>query len=110
MDKHSDVRELTGFIGEVLTNTGKPEININDLVTRLSILINELIDSDFQKLLNLLYQLDVPEQKVINVLRENTDANAGKLIAGLIIERQLAKIKTRQEFRRDNNFDEEEKW
>jgi hypothetical protein len=42
---------------------------------------------------------------------EVPNEDAAKIIAALIIERQLQKIKTRQQFnRRDSHFNEEEKW
>jgi len=73
--------------------------------------INELIQNDFQKLIAILYRLDVNEEKLKHLLRDNTGSDAGTIIADLIIERQIQKIKSRQQFRRrDNDIDENEKW
>jgi hypothetical protein len=108
MEIPPDVRNLPVFIGEFLTNAG--EKSKQQLAERLAVLINELILSDFGQLLNLLYQLDVDESKIKNAIRDHKNEHAGKLIAELIIERQLAKIKSRQEFSRDNDIDEEERW
>ena len=73
--------------------------------------INDLIQTDFQKLISLLYRLDVSEEKLKHLLKENTGADAGLIITDLIIERQIEKIKSRQQFsQRDSNIDEEEKW
>jgi len=45
------------------------------------------------------------------MLENNNGENAATLIANLIIERQLQKIKSRQQFsQRDNDIDDEEKW
>ena len=58
-----------------------------------------------------LYRIDVNEKKLEELLKENTKHNAANIIASLVIDRQLQKIKSRQEHRRDiNNIDEEEKW
>src|SRR5688500_2374381 len=108
MEIPPDVRKLPVFIGDYLTNAGKE--GAEPLAERLAIFINEMIAYDFGQLLQLLYQLDVDEQKVKSTLSNHKNENAGKLIAELIIERQLAKIKSRQEFRRENDIDEEEKW
>jgi len=86
----------------------------NDFVTNKGILaesINELIQNDFQKLISILYRLDINEEKLKHLLKENTQSDAGLIITDLIIERQIQKIKSRQQFsRRDNEIDENERW
>jgi hypothetical protein len=76
--------------------------------------INELLNSDFSKLISVLYRMDVSEAKLKQLLKENPETDAGLLIADLMIERQLQKIKTRraanQAKQRDNDIDENEKW
>lgn len=73
--------------------------------------INHLINADFSKLVQILYRIDVNETKLKRLLKENDTANAADIIAALVVERQLQKITSRRESRRDeNNFDEAEKW
>ena len=73
--------------------------------------VNELIHGDFSKLVSILYRMDVNEDRLKVLLRENKDLNAGAIIADLIIERQAQKIKSRrQSNQRENNIDENEKW
>lgn len=78
--------------------------------------INELIENDFQKLISVLYRMDVSEKKLKLLLEENKGLDAGLIIADLMIERQLEKIKSRQQSdsyrtrQRDNDIDESEKW
>jgi len=87
------------------------KISLKELKDKLANLINNLIQTDFQKLISILYRIDVSETKLKNLLKENPGEDAGLIIADLIIERQLQKIKSRQEFRRDdNNISDEEKW
>jgi hypothetical protein len=82
-----------------------------ELMQQLSSYINNLISHDFQKLVVILYRVDVNEKKLMELLASNIGTNAGDIIAHLIIERQLEKIKSRQAFtRRDNIIDDEEKW
>jgi hypothetical protein len=77
----------------------------------LSTAINDLILHDFERLVSLLYRLDVNEKKLKYLLASELNANASDTIAALVIERQLQKIKSRRENRRDiNDVDEEEKW
>ncbi|MGC4037907.1 MAG: hypothetical protein QM764_18230 [Chitinophagaceae bacterium] len=73
--------------------------------------INDLIVNHFNQLINLLYRLDVSEKKLQQWLLENTTEDTGIIIADLIIERQLQKIKSRHEFEgRNDAIDENEKW
>ena len=73
--------------------------------------INQLIENDFTQLLQILYRIDVSEQKLRSLLKQNTGTDAGRIIAVLIIERQLEKLRSRQQFRRDDDkINEEEKW
>jgi hypothetical protein len=77
----------------------------------LAVHINKLIQTDFHKLISILYRLDVSETRLRQLLEENKDSDAGLIIADLIIERQIQKLKSRQQFRqRDNDIDENEKW
>jgi hypothetical protein len=111
-------QDLTSMNEELVINIKKdlaidlPEkIPLDKLQKQLTIYINQLIQTDFQLLITLLYRIDVSELKLKKLLEEHTDENAGNIIAKLIIERQLQKIKTRKQFsKRDDNISEEEKW
>lgn len=87
------------------------KISYKELHQQLAAHLNELIKNDFEKLVSLLYRIDISEAKIKSFLKEQQQANAGDIIADLIIERQLQKIKSRELFgKRDDNFSEEEKW
>ena len=73
--------------------------------------INELITNDFQKLVLILYRMDVSEIKLKQLLTENAGTNAAEIITDLMIERQAEKIRSRQQFsKRDENISDDEKW
>ena len=73
--------------------------------------INELILKDFNRLISILYRLDISEGKLKSLLQQHKDTDAADIIRDLIIERQLQKIKSRREYKeRDNPIDENEKW
>lgn len=87
------------------------KISYEELYSKLSAHLNELIKTDFEKLISLLYRIDISEAKIKSLLKEHQQANAGDIIATLIIERQQQKIKSRELFsKRDDDFNEEEKW
>ncbi len=86
-----------------------PEVSITVFMDKLEAYINNLIQNNFQKLISILYKIDINENKLRQLL-QNKDKNAGKIIAGLIIERQLKKIDTRKNFINKDDITGEEKW
>jgi hypothetical protein len=84
----------------------------HELETQLAEKINSLIQRDFGALVQLLYRVDVPEQKLRRMLDDNNGEDAGRLIARLIIERQWQKIETRRQYRQDSDAGaaDEERW
>src|SRR5262245_22247285 len=83
-------------------------VNIDDIRQLLAEKFNELIDSDFEHLIQLLYRIDISEAKLKQVLKENPGKNTADLLAELTIERQLQKIRSRQEYRPDENISDDE--
>ena len=77
----------------------------------LAAYIHELINSDFEKLISILYRLDVNEKKLKTLLAEKAATDAGILIADAIIERQVQKINSRKKYSGPGkDIPEEEKW
>lgn len=85
-------------------------ISLNELKEELAAYINTLIQSDFNKLVQLLYRIDVDEAKLKAILKQNPDTDAGLIIAGLVIERQLEKIESRKENENNNIIPDDDKW
>ncbi len=111
MTSQVDTTELLQGLNKDMAIALPENISIEELKKQLSIHINHLIKNDFEKLITYLYRVDVREQKLKSLLQQFPGEDAGNIIAGLIIERQQQKIKTRQQFsQRDNDLSEEEKW
>lgn len=89
-----------------ISKTGAGE----DLVTELAAHINQLIQSDFARLVAILYRIDISETTLRTGLQEQGDTDAGLLIARLILERQLQKQQLRAQFRRQEDIPDDEKW
>ncbi len=70
---------------------------------RLIDLLNELINKDFEALIQLLYRVDVNEKKIRAYLSEKNHEDAAAVLADLIIERQLQKIESRKNYRSGND-------
>ena len=74
-------------------------------------LINELINKDFHTLIQLLYRIDVDEKKINHYLDLNKNVDAASILADMIIERQLQKIKSKKNFdKKSDHESDEEKW
>jgi len=60
--------------------------------------INDCIQHDFNKLVQLLYRIDVSEEKLKYILQLNPNEDAAKLIAAVILERLAATKAARASF------------
>jgi hypothetical protein len=67
--------------------------------------INDCINHDFNKLVQLLYRIDVAENKLKTILQSNPNEDAAKLIAAVIIERLAATKAARARFSTTGKMD-----
>jgi hypothetical protein len=72
--------------------------------------INQLIQTDFARLINILYRIDISEKTIKEALEQEADEDAGLLIARLVIERQLQKQQMRAQFKTSDNIPDDDKW
>ncbi len=77
---------------------------------QLSVFVNDLIEKDFSRLVQILYRLDVSEDKLKTVLLENPTGDAGGMIAQLIMERIEQSNKSKEKFKSDYQVPDDEKW
>lgn len=84
--------------------------SVEELKLALTHYINYLISSDPNKLMHILYRVDVSE-RTLKANLQNKETDAGTVIAEMIIERQLQKIATKKQFKNNNDdIPENEKW
>lgn len=69
------------------------------LLKKLTVEIQFLIDFDLNKLWSILYRIDVAEKKVKEVIATTPFTEHARLIAELIIARQLQKIESRKKYK-----------
>lgn len=72
--------------------------------------INQLLKNDLAALVQLLYRMDIAEEKLRYYLQQNNAEMASDIIAALMIERQLQKIESRRLFSKKHYIPDEEKW
>jgi hypothetical protein len=90
-------KELVQLINNQVETNFNEELSIEALQSSLSIYINDLILNDFAKLFNILYKIDVDEQKLKKILKEDAQKDASIIIASMIIEREMQKFKSREQ-------------
>ena len=91
-------KELVRIINKQVDIDLSEDISKNELQQKLTAFINELIVNDFQRLITILYRIDVDEKKLKRILLENAGTDAAEIITTLVIEREIQKIETRKQF------------
>jgi len=85
--------------------------SFHEMRKKLQVEVNRLVETDFQRLVDILYRIDVNERKLKFLLQENVGEDTPVIIADLIIERQMEKLRTRTAFKTDQqDHSDEEKW
>ena len=76
------------------------EHSYQELFEHLAQYLDDLIAHDFNKLVSILYRIDVSEDKARKSLAEEASLRSpGHTLARLLIERESEKIKFRQQYR-----------
>ena len=78
------------------------QLTPNDLIAY----INDCIKNDFNKLVQLLYRIDVSEEKLKSILQSHPNEDAAKLIATVIVERLAATKAARASFSTSGKIDQ----
>jgi hypothetical protein len=88
-----------------------PSLSGEILRQTMAVHINDMILHQFDRLVQLLYRMDVSESKLKEMLQVQAGTDAGYLIAGLVLEREQQKIASRRQFTQQRNNDSEaETW
>lgn len=104
-------QDIIPMLNKELSLELSQNLAMEQLTQQLTDHINHLINTDFEKLIYYLYRIDVNETKMKQLLEQQGGENAAQLIAGLIIDRQLQKIKSRGEHTANPGDDEgAERW
>ena len=107
---HSQQQEQADLLQKDAGLILSPQMSMEAIRIALADHVNQLINTDFDRLVSLLYRIDVPEKKMRQLLDQQQGENAPLLIADLIIERQLQKIESRKQFKKDDPIPDDEKW
>lgn len=75
----------------------KKEYTYDEAFLKIMRVVEDLLAKDFQQLVNILYRIDVSEEKLKQALALSTD-NPASIITKMIIERELLKVEFRRKY------------
>jgi hypothetical protein len=82
-----------------------------ELLAWLTDYCNDLLKRDFPALVQLLYRVDVSEQRLKYMLKMSGGADAGNTMANLMLERVVQIVQSRKKYRMpEEDIPEEERW
>ena len=106
----SDVNPSTiSDISKTLEIELPQQMSLAELKANLAHYIDNLIEKDFDKLIRLLYKIDVNEH-LLKLNLQKSQAGAGMVIAEMVLERQLQKTEMKGKFKSQSDIEEDEKW
>lgn len=104
MKKDDEKMEALLWSYEIVTSDKLISIenrSYEELERKLASYLNDLLTKDFNKLVSILYRIDIAQEKAMAALAENAKIeSAGETLARLIIDRQLEKVITRRKYRK----------
>ena len=103
----NDFEQIEQLLNQNKQLTVVQKENLRDQLVNL---INHLLLNDFNKLVQVLYRVDVSEQKLKELLQKNPTTDAAVIITDLLIERQEEKIKLKNSFKTNNNISDDDRW
>lgn len=101
MSKLEYLPETTSLIYKDLFENQEQTLNIQDFTSLLNLIkdrVKFLLSNDIQKLINLLYRLDVAEAKVKNAFKLMSEEDIAECIAGHILDREIQKAEFRVKY------------
>lgn len=90
--------ELLPVLSSNFELVGSSEITMEELKQLLSSTIRVMLDNNLEKLVSILYRIDVGQRVTDDIFAENNKEDIAPLLAEAIIQRQIQKIITRKKY------------
>ena len=91
--------QLIQALNRQLDTRFQEDITTVELHEEMVAFINNLIIHDFEKLVALLYKIDIDEDRLKSILKASAGQDSAVIIAELIVEREKQKVETRNSFK-----------
>ncbi|MCF6169616.1 MAG: hypothetical protein L3J66_01385 [Bacteroidales bacterium] len=95
MDKNNLPRPLAEPLAKDYETLSRDELQF-----QLQVFIAGLLENNFEKLCNMIYRHDVPENKFEDALEVGTIDEQAAKIAKLVLERELEKVASRRAYKK----------
>ncbi len=95
----SEPQEVFDIVSANFELQNREVISLEDLHLILSKRIRELLDNNIEKLLYILYRIDVSQKKTDDLFNNPSKDEIAFLIADAVINRQLQKVQTRKKYK-----------
>jgi hypothetical protein len=94
-------RETYGIVLGNFEIQAADDLTLEEIRGILALRIRELLDKNVEKLVSILYRIDISQQKIDEIFeRGNSSKDEISLkMAELVIERQLMKVQTRRQYK-----------
>lgn len=100
----------THDIWQLMTTEDTAVVQSPEWYRQLLAQVNDYIVHDFDKLIQLLYRLDVSEEKIREALTQSAGTDAAVLITQLLLQRQLQKLEQRKQHPAPRPTNADEAW
>lgn len=107
MEENQKVEEISKVIAKEFMISGADSLipsgefdKLDEFRTYLVGKLRDLLDNQYDKLINLLYKIDVNEKKLSELFAQKNTSSMAVSLADLIIDRTLEKVKYRQMYRK----------
>jgi hypothetical protein len=106
MNENEEFTEIVKFVSKDINKLGIEDLpekdgphSLNELKKYLTVKISELLDSNYSKLLNTLYLIDLDERRLHELFSGKNREIIPQVLADMIIERQVQKFNNRKKYR-----------
>jgi hypothetical protein len=94
-----EINDVCSIISRNFEVETSGELTIESLVKLLSVRIRELLEKNLEKLVSIMYRIDLNQAKVDKIFENISKDEIAYQLAVLIIERQIEKVKTRRMYK-----------
>jgi hypothetical protein len=108
MNSNEEFTEIVKFVSKDINKIGVEDIpttnelhSLKELKKYLTTKISEMLDTNYNKLLNTLYLIDLDENKLHELFLGRNRESIPEILAEMIIDRQIQKFNNRKKYRDD---------
>lgn len=76
--------------------------SLEEVLKYLEQVISYLLDNDFERLLQIMYRIDIDENRFKQVIHDDKPGEIARKLARLVLDRELSKVRSRARYRGSN--------